>query len=339
MINALESSLITTPDGQPTARHHLLTSRDWDEIRHWTDRVYLPFKVQPIGKVATPDSGLYAAQVGGFTLSRFAYGVPMRASEFDRRSDIGLVLTGVHGSSGHRVDGRHTADCSNGDAFVVAISKVDDFDVSFDGHHLQLNLTFPHALLSDFFVRFHGHSADERMWRTAFKLSVGCTAWLALLHYCSQCIGLMPDQVAHGNLGRHLEEMIAAHLLVQWTQHYQGESPVMRRIAPRHVVLAERYLRENARLMPTLTDAAAAAGVSVRSLNAAFREYHSTTPMEVLRGERLAGVRAALLTAPPGATVRAIALEWGYLNLGMFAGHYRKHYGELPSRTLRRFRR
>lgn len=48
--------------------------------------------------------------------------------------------------------------------------------------------------------------------------------------------------------------------------------------------------------------------------------YERLTPMAFLRERRCEGVRKELLTAPPGATVAAIANLWGYASLGTITG-------------------
>ena len=58
--------------------------------------------------------------------------------------------------------------------------------------------------------------------------------------------------------------------------------------------------------------------------------------MQALREARLNGVRAELLVAPAGTTVRDIAAGWEYANLGLFAAAYRKRFNETPSSTLHR---
>jgi AraC-like DNA-binding protein len=45
---------------------------------------------------------------------------------------------------------------------------------------------------------------------------------------------------------------------------------------------------------------------------------------------------AALLTAAPGDTVTAIAIQNGFADVGRFAQRYRLLFGETPSQTLRR---
>lgn len=83
---------------------------------------------------------------------------------------------------------------------------------------------------------------------------------------------------------------------------------------------------------------AAAAHVTLRALQHAFRRHLDTTPMAYLRGVRLAGARRDLLAADPsdGTTVTAVAAHWGFLHQGRFGVTYRRAYGESPGQTLRR---
>ncbi|MFB4315322.1 helix-turn-helix domain-containing protein [Actinomadura sp. 21ATH] len=85
----------------------------------------------------------------------------------------------------------------------------------------------------------------------------------------------------------------------------------------------------------TLADIAAAAGVTPRTLQYAFRRHRDTTPMGYLRRVRLAAAHADLLAAGPDATVTAIAARWGFHHPGRFAADYRAAYGRPPSITLR----
>ncbi|WP_243073785.1 helix-turn-helix transcriptional regulator [Microbacterium sp. SS28] len=86
-----------------------------------------------------------------------------------------------------------------------------------------------------------------------------------------------------------------------------------------------------------LEDIAAAARLSVRGLQSAFRRYLDSTPTAELRRARLSAVRADLVRSDSSvADVASIAHSWGFQHLGRFAGEYRAAYGELPRRTLER---
>ncbi|WP_158566274.1 AraC family transcriptional regulator [Micromonospora craterilacus] len=82
-------------------------------------------------------------------------------------------------------------------------------------------------------------------------------------------------------------------------------------------------------------DIAAAAQVSLRALQLAFRRHLDTTPMTHLRRVRLDRAHRDLLQADPRQeTVSAIAFRWGFLSHSRFTARYHAIYGFPPSRTL-----
>ena len=88
------------------------------------------------------------------------------------------------------------------------------------------------------------------------------------------------------------------------------------------------------------TDIAAAADVSVRTLQEAFQRYEATTPTAWLRDLRLEKARLGLQLADVHETsVAAVAHSCGFRHMGRFSGAYAARYGEYPADTLRGQRR
>jgi AraC-like DNA-binding protein len=85
-------------------------------------------------------------------------------------------------------------------------------------------------------------------------------------------------------------------------------------------------------------DIAAAAGLSRRATQLAFRRHLDTTPTAYLRKVRLDGAHRELLDAQPGSgvTVTEVAYRWGFSSPSRFAERYRAEYGFSPSHSLRR---
>lgn len=96
------------------------------------------------------------------------------------------------------------------------------------------------------------------------------------------------------------------------------------------------FIDENAHRDISVADIAAAAFVTTRAVQLAFRRHLDTTPMEYLRRVRLAHAHRDLVMADPAhESVTAVAYRWGFPNPSRFAIQYRQTYGVPPSHTLR----
>ncbi|MFG3226024.1 AraC family transcriptional regulator [Kitasatospora sp. NPDC048194] len=97
------------------------------------------------------------------------------------------------------------------------------------------------------------------------------------------------------------------------------------------------FIESNAEREITLADIAAAAWVTPRALQYAFRRHLDTTPLAHLRRVRLDAAHRDLSAADPaGTTVTEVAMRWGFAHPGYFAGLYRDAYRRPPGDTLRR---
>ncbi|RUM07919.1 AraC family transcriptional regulator [Rhizobium chutanense] len=106
--------------------------------------------------------------------------------------------------------------------------------------------------------------------------------------------------------------------------------------APRHVKRAIDFMQEHVAEPLLLDEIAVAAGVSVRTLQQGFRQFRNTTPMSYLHELRMLAAHRELLEAGAKLAIADVALRWGFTHLGRFAAEYKKRFGQLPSRTLKR---
>jgi transcriptional regulator GlxA family with amidase domain len=98
---------------------------------------------------------------------------------------------------------------------------------------------------------------------------------------------------------------------------------------------AVTLLRRHAGDPLTIADLSRRAGVSERTLRAAFHDVLGLSPKQYAIAHRLHAAREALFAAEPGTTtVTDIATAYGFYELGRFAGRYREAFGEAPSQTL-----
>jgi AraC-like DNA-binding protein len=106
---------------------------------------------------------------------------------------------------------------------------------------------------------------------------------------------------------------------------------------PRALRRAMSFIEEFCGEAIDLAQIAAAARLSPRALQEAFRRHLDTTPTAYLREVRLQRAHSDLRMADPeeGTTVTDVAFRWGFANLSRFAAKYRERYGRAPSETLR----
>ena len=106
----------------------------------------------------------------------------------------------------------------------------------------------------------------------------------------------------------------------------------------RHLQRALDYIHAHAHESLRLTDIAAAACVSPRTLETAFRRRFEQSPLVYARGVRLERARAALRAAAAEgrpASVTDVALQHGFIHMGRFSAYYKQRFGCTPSATLR----
>ena len=104
---------------------------------------------------------------------------------------------------------------------------------------------------------------------------------------------------------------------------------------PRVVRLAEEHIKANADKPLRLNELARVTGMSVRSIQAAFKRYRGYPPSEYLRRCRLNKARRMLLNAGPDTTILSVAFACGFASQSNFCKCYRKQFGERAMDTLR----
>lgn len=95
------------------------------------------------------------------------------------------------------------------------------------------------------------------------------------------------------------------------------------------------YIEDRLTCAITLSDVAAAAGLSVRSVQLLFQKQTGGTVSAHIRTRRLARVHRLLAMPSTRLSVTQAAFSCGFSHMGQFTMHYRDAFGETPSATLR----
>ena len=166
--------------------------------------------------------------------------------------------------------------------------------------------------------------------------------WQSLIAYLGRQL-ITPDQQAPLRRSALLQssalDMLAAAALKVFpnTAMTAAQAPDPGRVTPAAVRRAVAFIDEHADRDVSAADIAAAAHVTIRAIQLAFRRHLDTTPSAYLRRVRLDHAHQQLCAASPGdgVTVTKVATRWGFVSLSRFAATYRDAYGVPPSYTLR----
>ena len=105
---------------------------------------------------------------------------------------------------------------------------------------------------------------------------------------------------------------------------------------PAYVHRAEEFMRVHGAEPLRIPDIAAAAGCSVRTLNAVFKRFRGRTPLAALHAIRLEQVHAELCRSAGDAPIGAVARRYGFTNASRFVAAFRRRFGEMPLDAVRR---
>ncbi|ASY64977.1 Transcriptional regulator, AraC family [Sinorhizobium sojae CCBAU 05684] len=103
----------------------------------------------------------------------------------------------------------------------------------------------------------------------------------------------------------------------------------------RQVKAAINYIHEHAQEAPSTVEVAQASGVSLRTLQQAFRDATGKTILEYTRDVRLQRAKDDLLKHHDE-PLAEIARRWGFSNVGRFSRQFFEAFGEMPSHMRRR---
>ncbi|MBV1888891.1 MAG: helix-turn-helix domain-containing protein [Proteobacteria bacterium] len=214
-----------------------------------------------------------------------------------------------------------------------------EWDICFKGHLDYVSAAFDREALNTNIERLLGHELPPE-----WLVSRAClTNPSALAEYGRGMVAMLQAVQSRPEILSNIatQRMISAAALKLALNALMPTTPLTEKLKPhslraRGVRRVIDYLHAHAAQLPTIPELCEVAELSERSLEYGFRENMDVTPIRYLRLVRLNGVRRELLAVSTrDVKVADIAMNWGFVEFGRFAGEYRQLFGELPSKTLR----
>ena len=311
-----------------------MRTRNLDEAIAAVSKVYCPHKVEVDGRVGDIDAFLEVTHPTSQPLVSLSYGAPVKidALNFSR---LFLMMHCERGSAA-TIQEHRSAEWSEGQ--TMPFSAGFDTQLWFDRAFVQRSVRLDIDKLEVLCARWLGRPLDQPLRFALRPFSDDLEQiWQRTLSYLwsSEGRGLPLAAAAKTALDEYLLTLLLHHHPHNYSDEMAGEASAP---VPRVVRRAERFMADNADAPITLSDVAAHLGVSLRSLQAGFRQWRHSTPGAYLRQVRLRLVRDELLRPDHETSVTAVAMRHGFAHLSRFSAQYRTAFGEGPGATLRRGR-
>jgi AraC-like DNA-binding protein len=310
-----------------------MRTRDVDEAIDAVSRLYCPHSMCVTGRASGLDAVVEVLQSGPQQVIRLSYAAPVKidAGNFP---ELFLAIRSTGGSGTALQNGR-VANWRAGQTLLFSADAATQVSLERDFSHTSVRLDS--GLLATVCAQWLGRPLKRRLRFEFTPFSVDLErAWSHVLSLLTNSGAGAPSR--QGASRQLFDEYLLTLLLENHPHNYSDE---MRRdtvALPSIVRRAERLIREKSEAPLTVVELAADLGVGVRTLQAAFKTWRSTTPTAFLRQIRLDRVRDELVSGRGDMSVTDVALAAGFTHLSRFSAVYRQAFGECPHVTRRRSR-
>jgi AraC-like DNA-binding protein len=307
------------------------TTDDLAEAREFLDRTYSRRLLMAGVPAGTPVLAVSHTETGAFAVSDVA--LPADLTFAVDPSDQLIISTLIQGTV--QVErGRDVDRYQRGDVLIGGAQHTGPTvrTHGLHNHNVILPLTLLHAVAG----AEPGASAPVRFLSPRPASRAARAQWTAVTQYVDGLLA-SPDATLSPLVLTSAARLLAATALTVFPNAaFPPEAARDRRGASTATVRrATAFVDEHAGQDISAADIAAAACVTVRAMQLAFRRELDTTPMAYVRTVRLARAHRQLVDADPGQeTVTAVAYRWGFSSLSRFCAYYRETYGVSPKKTL-----
>lgn len=306
-----------------------MRTRDIDEAVEAVTKVFCPHTIEVMGN-SPVDARLAVRPALLQPVAELSYGAPVR---IDSRVARLLIMHCARGSASAQQEGR-SGDWRKGQ--TLPLSAGFDTQIRLDEAALQHVTLLDMEQVEAHCARWLGRPLEQPLRFSLEPFSDELErVWLNTVAYLSANEG---SPIASSAPVKAAFDEFLFTLLLHHHPHNFNEalnenapSPV-----PGLVRRAERFMADNVEAPITVSDVARHLGVSLRTLQAGFRNWRNSTPSLHLRQIRLQRAREELLMSDGDVSVTIVALQNGFSHLGRFSAYYHAAFGETPSVTLRR---
>ena len=222
------------------------------------------------------------------------------------------------------------------EAFVMRAGKEGFYRTPRDLRMINLQIPEPRLRAA---LRFMADSDLDELIPDTRRVVLPTGSIIRLTQLADSMVGNLTDLAdtdARGLWELEAEEYLVTTLVSGLTAAGGTRSEKARKNHLDYVAHARSYIDAHIGSPLGLETLAREVGVTLRTLETAFRRVYGTTPLCYVKARRLRAAHQRLLeTSSFEASVTEVAFNYGFSHLSYFARDYRQLFGESPSETLR----
>lgn len=323
----------------PFEQYRIVDTSDLDEARHQIGQVLNSYQLHVIrGRVL--HSRLDMLPCGRMSLLKLRHGYGAD-THIDPNSNCldgyYLLVLPTQGQAMFYFD-RRSIDVSPQEAVLISPNRRFHFTASHD--YEQVLLRLDRKAIDDSWCRLTAqeHAPDICFDAVIPLNTAGWQALLPMLQWVVRCAGLNQGRgEAQAALLAQTEMLLATTLLLHQPHSMAAFLwPAPPPSAPHAIRRAQAYMLEHLGEHLPISMVASHCGLSVRRLQALFKDECGQSPLQWLRRQRLQAVQQALLRDEDAAKISETAARFGFTHLGEFSQAYRQAFGETPRQTRAR---
>jgi len=314
----------------------LIRSRSADEARELVGRALSPHRLDVRGEAPGFEARHNQIRLGQVSLNVLSYGAEVEIDPGER-GDFYLIQLPLQGRAHLRCDGQEAWVDSN---MLSVLHPHARTSMLWSGDCSMIMLQVPSAVLRRQLPERQQYAERPPQFSfTQSRLNPAVAAWWQAVTDMTRNLHCHGAQwLRHPAAYAAMEGFLLTGLDLLRPERDVVPEQSTNPPGVRHLQRALDYIEAHAHESLSLDRIAAAACVSPRTLELAFRRRYEQSPLAYARGIRLERVHAALqaaCTEGRTASVTDIALQHGFVHMGRFSSYYKQRFGCAPSATLR----
>lgn len=318
-------------------RHTELRTNNADEATHEVSQLFCDHRLVPKGgRGADVRLILRADELGSLGIVHLDYGLPVQIRP-EPLAEFYLVQIPLGGSASVVQDRQRVLSHTS---IASVLSPTGQVTMSWGADTPQLCVYLRRDVVEGELSMLVGQSIDKPL---VFDLAMqlqksGNAAFLRSVLFLVDELRLGTSLVQRPELVESFAATLAGQLLISQPNNFShlllAAEPINTTMVQRAVDFIEAHIGEHSLTVPMISREI---GISVRSLQEAFRKELGTTPLTYVKARRMSIAHGRLRAGDPRVTtVTRVAADVGVTHLGRFSVEYHKRFGVPPSVTLGR---